>query len=256
MLTINDSHRFPYSILGGLKEIEGNYAEASILYGIAVKHSPGNIQGRYQAAEALVNIGLAEQGAAFIENTSFEVMKYRLLDNYELYISQSREIFPRNDNDAAGFLIRAYAESIAENCGEAVKYFKLAGFNDTDKENIYCLQQVGDIEAADALFEKLKKETLPWITAEVKFYPRGKPIDIRTMEIAYLEGDIKRAITELKLAADKNFIVDFELKTLPMYKKLRARPEWSALLTESDKRAAVQREIYFKLIAEEENASL
>jgi len=76
------------------------------------------------------------------------------------------------------------------------------------------------------------------------------PTELRVMEIAYLEGDIAKAIANLKQAMTKHYIISSSIKFQAMYKQLRQHPEWPAILAESDKRAAIQRELYLKLVAE------
>ena len=140
-----------------------------------------------------------------------------------------------------------------------MKYFKLAKSFETSRERIYSYQQVGEIKAAQSLLDKAKSQLKLWRSlgaTHVWTSPGMVPIDVADMEIAFLEGDSEKAITSLKNAMTSKYIISFKYKELAMYKKLREHPEWPALLAESDKRAAVQREIYLKLVAEGSKTSL
>jgi hypothetical protein len=67
------------------------------------------------------------------------------------------------------------------------------------------------------------------------------------MEIAYLAGDIDEAMASLKQAMAKNHILHFDYQKMPMFQKLWEHKEWPALQDESNKRAAIQRDLYLKL---------
>ena len=82
-----------------------------------------------------------------------------------------------------------------------------------------------------------------------------QPIELFAMEIAYLEGDIDTAIANLKKAMEQNYIVNIEYQLNPIYKKLRAHPDWPSIMAESNKRAAIQRELYLELIDEGDTAA-
>ena len=66
-----------------------------------------------------------------------------------------------------------------------------------------------------------------------------------------LEEDIDKAIFQLKKAMKKNYIVHYNYQKRTIYQKLRAHPDWPAIIAESNRRASVQREIYLKLVEEE-----
>jgi tetratricopeptide (TPR) repeat protein len=259
MLTINDSHAFPYSVLGRIQRIEGRYAEAAISFNQAVMNSPENFLAKFEKAISLAALGLLEQAGSVFEDSVFNVFKYLYRGNTELFISQSRELYPRNENDLLGLWIRALAEAVAENHIEAAKYFKLTKTFEarTNADRIYSYQQVGENEAAQVLLNKAKAELTTLLNANIKYFHfSGRSIEIGMMEIAYLEGDLEKAIASLKQAMKKKYIIEAKYKGLKMYKKLREHPEWSTILLESDRRAAIQRELYLKLVAEKEITTL
>jgi TolB-like protein/Tfp pilus assembly protein PilF len=255
ILTINDSHAFPYSVLGRIQRSEGRYAEAAISYNQSVVNSPEDTSTKFGKASLLAAIGLLEQAGSVFEGSEYVHLKYWFSGNTELYTSYVREVYPRKENDSLGFLIRAQAEAEAEDHVEAVKYFKLTKRAETGVQRIYSYQQVGENEAAQVLLDKVKAELTTQLNANIEYWG-PVPIEIRVMAIAYLEGDLEKAITSLKQAMKKQYIIEYYYKTLPMYKKLREHPEWSALLAESDKSAAEQREIYLKLVAQKETTTL
>ena len=200
-------------------------------------------------------MGLLEQAGNVFEDSEFLELKHSYSGNTELFINQSRELYPRSENDSFGMLIRAIAEVIAENYNEAAKYFKLTKIFGTESQRIYSYIQVGETEAAQALLDKRKAAISFRLDAEIEYWGSA-PIEVDAMEISYLEEDIQKAMANLKKAMNKTYIIGNYYITNPMFKKLRQHPDWSALLEESDKRAAVQREIYLKLVAENDKTSL
>jgi TolB-like protein/Flp pilus assembly protein TadD len=259
MLTINDSHAFPYRVFGLIQRIEGRYAEAAISFNQAVMNSPEDFGAIFGKANSLAAIGLHEQAGSVFEDSVFNVFKYLYRGNTELFISQSRELYPRNENDLLGLWIRALAEAVAENHIEAAKYFKLTKVFETESNagRVYSYQQVGENEAAQVLLNKAKAELTTLLNANIKYFHfSGRSIEIGMMEIAYLEGDLEKAIASLKQAMKKKYIIEAKYKGLKMYKKLREHPEWSTILLESDRRAAIQRELYLKLVLEKEITTL
>ncbi|MFT5451851.1 MAG: TolB-like protein/Tfp pilus assembly protein PilF [Enterobacterales bacterium] len=255
MLIIDASHPFPYTIFGSIQQSKGNYAEASNYYKKTVEYSPGHTRAKFELASLLAAIGLLEQAANVFDDSDFVELKYWYKGNVELFVSQVRELYPRVENDSLGLFIRAQAEARTENYSEAVKYYKKTKFGVTDDERIYSYQQVGETEVAQTLLDKSKALLLTRMDAKAENFGR-EPIEVRSMTIAYLEQDIDKAILNLKKAMDKKYIINYYLKTVPMYKKLRQHPEWPAILAESDKRAAKQREIYLNLVAEKEVTTL
>jgi TolB-like protein/cytochrome c-type biogenesis protein CcmH/NrfG len=253
MLSINELHHFPFSMLGTIHLVEGEYALAIIAYETAIKFSPENVGARFAAAIPLATIGFGDKAASYIDGTIADAHKYRFKGNVELYISQMRETFPRNENDSVGYWARGAAEVYAENYQDASQFFKLTEMDATANDRIYSFQQTGDIDKARTLLRKAKSQLTLWIDASAKYIYSLQvlqPIELWVMEIAYLEGDIDKAIAALQQAMEQNYIVNFEYQVNPIYKKLRAHPDWPAIIAESNKRASVQRELYLKLIAE------
>tara|TARA_R110000737_G_scaffold281582_1_gene288194 strand:- start:3838 stop:5985 length:2148 start_codon:yes stop_codon:yes gene_type:complete len=253
MLTINASHPFPYSILGRIQQIQGAYAKAAMTFKKALENSPSKKEYKYSVAIPLNVIGLKEQAASVFEDSDFIELFYWFKGNTEQFILQARALYPRSENDAIGLFIRAQAEARAENYSEAVKYYNLTEYDDTGIERIYSYLQLGETAIAKKLLDKEKALLSSKIDAKIKYWGTSS-IAIKVMEIAYLEGNTEQAIANLKLALANNYIVDYDYKTIPMFKRLRQHPDWLAILRESDKRAAEQREIYFKLRAEENKA--
>ncbi len=259
MLSINASHHFAHVRLGQIYLVEGKYAESIIEFETAIKKIPENVGARLNAAYHLSTIGLGEKAASYVDETIASAVKYWFKGNDELYVSQIRAMFPRSENDSLGYWLLARAEVVAENYNEAAKYFKLTEFGEIDSERIYSYQQTGDSKNAKALLEKARIQLKSWMDAEAKYLRSAntiQPIALRAMEIAYLEGDIEKAIVSLKKAMEKNYIMNFEYKATPMYKKLREHSDWPAIIAESDKRAAEQRERYLKLVAEDAKITL
>ena len=259
MLTINDSHNFTYAVLGKIRLIEGKYAQAIIAFEEQIKNLSGNVGSRFNAANTLATIGLGEKAASYIDGSIADPIKYWFIGDDELYIREVRAIFPLSGDDARGNWVRAHAEVFAENYKEANKYFELADWNITENARIYSYQQTGDTQKAKPLLEQEKAKMKLWIEEGIKYFDNKnliQPITLREMEIAVLDGDIDKAIVLLKNAMKKNYIVHNDYLKRTIYQKLRAHPEWPAIIAQSNKRASEQRDLYFKLIAEDKLSSI
>ena len=64
-----------------------------------------------------------------------------------------------------------------------------------------------------------------------------------------MEGYTDKAIEYLHKGLNKAYIINHFYKIHPMYKDLRAHPDWPALLEKSERRATEQRETYLNLVA-------
>ncbi len=259
MLTINDSHEFTSTVLAYISTIEGNHAEAAIVNAKIIENSTISRRFKSRILASLSTLGLNEQVPNLFEGTDFSALKYWYNGNLEYYISQIRAIFPRNETDELGYLYRALAETHAENYTEAVKYYELTNICMDCIERIYSYQRVGNDEIADQLLSNMQATHTAWTNTDVQyweFFENIVPAEIMTMELAFLEGDTEKAIANLKLAMAKNYIIDYLYKTMPMFKKLRKHSDWPALLAESDRRAAIQRDIYLKWVAGKDTTTL
>jgi hypothetical protein len=110
------------------------------------------------------------------------------------------------------------------------------------------------LSKAQTYTDQIKKELSTWLAVNAKNWyieQNMEPIVLKIMQIAILEGDIDKAIMNLKIATENNYIVTFGVKVEPMYKQLKQHPEWPAILEGSNLRAAAQREIYFELLAKQ-----
>ncbi|MFT5452348.1 MAG: Tfp pilus assembly protein PilF, partial [Enterobacterales bacterium] len=255
MLSINDSHVFPYTLLGNINKIQGNYAQAAIFFTTAATNSSGRLESKYQLSDTLADMGLEEKAADYLKGIAHGIWSHLYRGNKELFLSQAREIYPRNEDDYLGAAYRAIAEMNDANYSEAIKFYTLSDINRFTDELIYAYKQVGNAEAAEALMDKTRATLTSRLDNNVQYW-NVEPIEIRIMEVAYLDDDIELAIVNLKKAMDKGYIISFVYKTAPMFKKLRDHSEWPTLLAKSDKRASKQREIYLKLIAEKEATTL
>ncbi len=255
MVSINPNHTFSYDLASSIHLYEGNYAKSIITMQTAIEKSPGRAELKFDAASHLGALGLQQYAAEVVNDIDSGIWSKLYLGNNELALSLTRELFPRYEEDSAGYFKRALMEGYAGNYIEAVKYFKLTSIGKLNNLRIYSYQQVGESELALELLDKRRSNLAPWLEVQAK-YLGDEPIEGKIAIIAFLEGDIDKVISNLKLAMDKNYILDIGYKIDPMYEKLRQHPEWPSLLEESDKRAAVQREIYLKLIAEKEKITL
>jgi TolB-like protein/Tfp pilus assembly protein PilF len=250
MMDINPSHQLVHQALGRILLIEGNYADAIIAFETQIKNAPENVNVRFNAAEPLAAIGLNEKATTFLEGTMAEASKYWFSGDLDSYISHVRANFPRYDDDSLGNWARAMAEAQVENYDQASKYYKLLNMRYPSFPQIYSYQQVGDIDLAQTLLNTLILELTQYLDADVKFI-ESSPIEIKMMEVAYLAGNIDEAMERLKQAMAKNYILHFDYQKMPMFQKLWEHKEWPAILAESNKRAAIQRDLYLKLSAED-----
>jgi len=254
MLSINASQYAPYKLLSDIRIIQRRQAEAALLSAKAVELTSGLIWNKYIAAAIHGDIGLLKQAAELMDRTPFGMIKHRFSGNIELYISNTRNKFPRNENDSFGMVARATAELFAEDYIEAVKFYSLVPqMCTTCTHRIFAFIQVGDIETAQPLLDEVKDWLSESIKAGIQYrqtMPYIAPIELISMEVASLEGDIDRAIMLLKSAVKDKYIISFEYKYNPTYAKIRAHKDWPSILAESDKLAAEQRKIYQKLVLE------
>jgi TolB-like protein/Flp pilus assembly protein TadD len=254
MLSINPSHHFPFTTLGDISLAEGNYAQAIIAFETALTLSAENVGARFNAANPLATIGLGDKAASYIDGTIADSQKYLYTGNIELYINQTRATYPRNENDGLGNWVRGRAEVFAENYQDASQYFKHIHGIGASSDQIYSYQQTGESDDARILIKESMSLLTLWMDTGFKYFLSEnmlQPIELWEMEIAYLQGDIDRAISHLQNAMQQNYIVHFAYRINPIYKKLRAHPGWPAILAESNRRAAIQRDLYLKLSAKE-----
>ncbi len=259
MLTINASQYAPYNVLSDIRIVQRRQAQAALLSAKAVELTSGLIYSKYIAASLHADIGLHEQAAELMSRTPFDMIQHRFSGNIGLYISQTREKFPRNDKDSFGMVARATAELYAGNYKESAKYYELSKMCSTCSQKIHVYFQVGNKEAAQQILDRVKDRLTRSINAGMLYYRSLTyivPIDVKSMEVASLEGDVDRAIMHLKRAMMKKYIISFEYKYNPIYAKLRAHKDWPSILAESNKLAAEQHEIYQKLVLEGTNLSL
>lgn len=258
MLNISTSHHFPIMMLGNIHLVQGNYAEAIIASEKVIKLSPGNIGARYNTAYTLATIGLGDKAASYVEGRFADAAKYWFKSDIESYTKQIRETLLLMESNDVNNRIRGGMEVYAENYQEASKYFKLVDSREFEIGRIYSYQQTGDSDEAQTLLRKAKSVLRLWMEVGGKYINNSsllQPIELFAMEIAYLEGDIDTAIANLKKAMEQNYIVNIEYQLNPIYKKLRAHPDWPSIMAESNKRAAIQRELYLELIDEGDTAA-
>ncbi len=251
MFTIDASSHLAYKSLGRLKASEGKYAEASVAFEKAAEMSPADLSARFMAAAHLAAIGLAKKAAGFFKATPIELFGDWYLGDDKTFIRLARASFPRSEKDSMGLFIRALAETRAGNFDEASRYFDLSKIGNTDVERIFSYLKAGEDKKAKTLVREIKTEITRWSDAGASHIPRfaeNMAMEMREMEVAYLDGDLELAIANLGKAVDRRNIIRFEYKALPMYKELREHPEWPAILAESERRAANQREIYQELV--------
>jgi TolB-like protein/Flp pilus assembly protein TadD len=257
MQNINPKHHFAYMVLGEIYLQQGQYAQAIYYLDKAAELIPTRVNNKFMVSNRLVTIGLGEMAASYFIDTPFEVFQYWFKNNMELYTSQTRDVYPRAEDDSLGIIWRAITESRAENYPEAVKYYQLDQFCSTCSIAIYSYLQVGDMETAKRKLDLKKQRFAAATKAGIKYwrsYDGFMPIEIEEMDIAYLDGDIDKTIRAMQSAMEKGYIVDYDFQKIPMYEALRTHPQWPEIMAESNQRATEQRTLYLKL-AEEENAS-
>ena len=259
MKTINAKHQFPYAIYGHINTVKGEHAQAALLLRQAEQYGSSVMRLNFYAADALSFLGLDTAAGQYMEDSFLAPLKYWYSGNLELYVSQMRQSFPRNESDSLGFLQRAFAEATAGNYNEATKFFKQTDICETCANRIFSFQQSGDLDTAKMLLDKKKKYLKSFLSSGVKYtryYSYMVPIEIEQFIVAYLEGDVERAVEYLKIALEKKFLFYLSIKNDPMYNKLHQHPDWLELLEESNERAKVQRELYLKLLEQQKSTAI
>jgi len=252
MMSINPNNHLTYRVLAETNIVQGNYAKAMIAFNRALELAPDDRTVNRNAAQTLYKLGLAERAAKLLEKDSAVIGKIRshlLRGNDELFISTSRELLPRNENDSTGELLRGFSELHAANYQVAARYFKKSKILQDNIGVIYTYLQVGELELAQDGLSKRKANLEAMLEAGF-INNEETPLVLLKGGIAFLEGDINEAIEQLKLAVSEGQILDISIKKFPMYKAVRAHPDWPDLIDKSNRHAAEQREIFLRLEAE------
>ena len=250
MLSIDNNSHQAYALLSTLGYVQEKYAESTFYRNKAVQLN-ASLVNKFRVTNSLADIGLSELTPEIMAGTGFEIHSLYLTGNNELYISQTIDMLPRSEKDELGSDFRAIAEMMSGNYKEAIKYFKKASC-ESCYPLIHSLIQSGDEVISETLLTERKKEhqaALKMGNVIIYDFYRINSIDIDSMEIALLEGDIDSAIGHLEDAMKNNYILNFRFINTPRYLKLREHSGWPALLAESNSRAAVQGAIYQKMVA-------
>jgi len=244
ILEIDSKSRVGYVLLAEIYLDQGQSAQAAFYLTKAKKYGTA-LTDRFLLASNLANLGLINEGVEVLEGTAFEVFGLILRSNNELFISQTRALFPRSDSDLIGAFARALAEFKAKNYKEAIQYYKQT-VCDQCEELIYSYIQVGDTDFAKALLDK-KRSNYQKIVTDGVINQRKTAIIV-----ANLEGNIVKTLTLIEEELNKGVLIDRKFKVSQIYEKLRQHPKWPALLARSNQLSEQQKEIYLRLIAEDE----
>ena len=233
-----------------LRQNQHRYGEATY-YALKINQYNATNISRLNLTENYNRLGLNQLTADVFKNDRFEFLGHSYT-NLELARSEARGSVPRSAADVLGAFHRAFTEYIAGNYIDAVHYFLLSGFICTNcNQLIFSYLQLDDFDSAEPLLEKRKRRHQ--IQLREGLYSLGtKTVNVDAADLALLDSNLSKAMSYLKLAMDKGLILDRWYQYLdPLYEPLRGHPDWPALLAESEKRATEQREIYLKLVAED-----
>ena len=248
MLSIDNSTFLAFRLLSNIYQHRNEYGKAAYYATKAVKVNPAFIFQRWLAAD-LAQIAMPEKAAEIMANSPVPVWQHYYNNNHELFVSQSRAQYPGSEDNVLGNFMRGIAEFINGNYPDAVRYLEKS-FCRNCNPLIYSLNQVGDTESATAMINRKRSKILKRINSGEKY------LEDELMELAYIEGNVEQAVKYLKSSMKNGYMMAHTFIHGPISKKLRQHPEWPAILAESDRQAAEQREIYLTLIAEDEKGTL
>jgi tetratricopeptide (TPR) repeat protein len=243
MSSIDDNSFLTYSLLAGIRFNQGKIGEAAYYLRKATEVNP-RLNAKFNMAFTLETLGLSDMAAETMANSGFEVYGLFFKKNNELFTSQVRATFPRSENDASGAFTRGATELWAGNYKQAVKFLEQS-FCTNCNFLIYSYQQIGDTESANKLLDERKTDY------ESRIMDGELYLDGEAMNLAYLSGNIDKAIEHLLISTKNGFIPGKGLRENPIFKKLREHPQWPEILANADKRMAAQRDTYLKLVAGE-----
>ena len=201
---------------------------------------------------------MSQRAGEAIKRTGFDAFGHFFKNDQELFISEARKQFPRSDADIVGMFIRSSAELAAGNYKDAIKYLESSPFCDNCAGLIYSYFQVGHTELAEQLLKQRKEQYRTDLEAGVRYTygsPSVIPMGFEAMDLALLEGDIDKAIQHLQTAIRNGVPLTSEIRHWHMYQQLRNHPKWPSIRDTNDKRMAEQRDIYLKLVAEQDEFS-
>lgn len=242
-----------------LRQTQYRYGEATYYALQRYRYNPV-LGTRFDLTNNYDRLGLNHLTADVFKGDSLEFAG-RSYTNWELALIEARASIPRSDADLTGAWFRAFGEYSVENYIDAIKYFLLSDYWCTQcNQLIFSYLRLGEIESAEPLLEQRKNLHRAQLKAGMYRGPTGRirtPIlEINAIDLALLDSDLSKAMNYLKSAMDKGLILGRMYQKLdPLYWSLHEHPDWPALLAESEKRATVQREIYLKLVAEDDETA-
>lgn len=232
MNIIDDNHFMTHGVLAQMYYQQGELAEALLqIQKFSLLNPVDSFKLDY--ASFLEYVGLPEQAGEVVANTKFHMYKHLYMNNLELYISQSRQEFPRSANDSLGNYYRGLAELFDGNYQEASQYL-MDSVCKTCDALIFVLKQVNDLATANRLLDERRKVLVTYDNAGVIAYYDPLSSKSRTLNqdktvLAYLEDDIDEAISYIKADLDNGYILDSQYALNPMYQQLTKHTAWHAL---------------------------
>jgi TolB-like protein/Tfp pilus assembly protein PilF len=254
MLDIDKDNFKAYLLLAYLSSSEGKSAKALFYQEKTIQLNP-TISSRNQLFYNFWNYGLNQQALEVWRGSEvYEAMKYFLNKEYDKGHRIVSEVYPRNESDVFGSLIRATYEMASGNYAVSIKFLNAskAMFNygnelgDIESELFFLApsyRMIGDTENLNQILSK-------WKVNIAHLTKAGRTdLDIYYAMLALLEDDIESAIDYIqsRLSKDKNYFLGPEFTLFSFYERLRAHPKWPGIIKESEFRKSKIRKRYLKL---------
>ncbi|NNJ72769.1 MAG: hypothetical protein HKP09_06270, partial [Enterobacterales bacterium] len=230
---------------GDLARNEGKLAESAYYMQKQLQFNPENTGMRVGLAFQLNALCLKKEATNLVLDTDYSVLQYAFNDNLELFLSQVKDGYPRQENDFWGSFLRATAEEFSGNYKESIKYRNMQGCNDC-MALLKTYKLAGDMGSFETLYEsRIERHNQLKADGTVG-------LNFTDAQFHALDGNSDLAIESLKKAVTiDGFPIDFFTMNDPSFAAVRKHPQWPELLELSEDYTTKQRQIYLGLIAKD-----
>jgi TolB-like protein len=247
MLEIDSDSFLAYDLLSMISFDEGKLGESLIYQEKAMQLNPIIIK-KFEVFAEFWKYGLNQQALGMWKNSDiYEPMQHFLNKEFDKGQLLAREVYPRSEDDDFGSMMRGVYEMASGNYTAGITFLNASSWTLLSGADLLYVAPsyyiIGDTVQLTKIRLKYKL-MLGYLTIAGR-----TDVDVLYAVVAFLGDDIDSAINYLQsaLSKDSNAILPIEFTFFSTFKRLRAHPEWTSLLMESDKRVAKVRNDYLKL---------
>lgn len=242
MQSIDPDFSGVYELLSMISYFQGNIGQ--YLYNKMIASTLNDaVMKKVEIAFTLYQLGLTDLVEQLVDTSIYKHLTFLMAGNTQKWISEVRATYPRAEDDVLGNYLLGEAEIILGNYQAAIPYLEKSICDKCDFI-IHAYLQVNDLEKGQELIDGRQK----WYKSRLD--DGQLALDKRAALLAYLKGDVDKAISHLKVALDEGYLLDYRLLMMPMYQPLRDHPQWPEIISINNQRKKVQADIYLKLVAE------